>query len=104
MSPMRAERGLALVLLAGCAGDEAQAPPDPAMVNALVEVQLAEARAGAAHGDVDSARASALSVHASDAGDLARWLDNAAADPASAELLWDAVADQIDAERLSGHP
>jgi hypothetical protein len=99
---MRAKGGLALLLLVGCAGEDAPAAPDPATVNALVEVQLAEARAASAGGDPDSARVAALAAHGYEPTDLDRWLDRAAGNPAAAEALWDAVAGQLDAERLAG--
>jgi len=93
---------LALALLAGCAGEPARPAPDPAVVNVLAEVLLAESRAAADGADADSARTAALAAHDAAPADLDRWLADAADDPDEGEALWEAVAQLLDAERLSG--
>jgi hypothetical protein len=98
---MRAESGLALLLLAGCRGETPVPAPDPAVVDALVEVQLAEARAALTGADADSSRHAALAASGVAPAEFDRWLESAADDPDAAVALWDAVAGRLDAERLA---
>ncbi len=99
---MRAEPALALLLLAGCGRAPARIQPDPATVDLLVEVQLAEARAALTGADADSAHASALEGRRITPEEFDQLLTRAAGDTEAAIALWEAVAARLDAERLSG--
>jgi hypothetical protein len=91
---------VALALPPGCRGDEAPPPPDPALVEALVEAHLAAARAEADRADGDSARRAALAAHGVEAPEVGRTLDRLAREPEAAAALWAAVAARLDAERM----
>jgi hypothetical protein len=92
---------LLALLTAGCAGDAEPAAPDPAVVEVLADVLVAESAATVAGADADSARTAALAAHGADARDLARWLESAARQPDDGSALWSAVARQIESERLA---
>ena len=101
---------LALVVLPGCTESGAEAaldaivPVDSALVDVLVDVSLAEARASLAPPArraalSDSLRSIALSEHAMSASALARAQKRLADDPAEARATYGAVADTLAAAR-----
>ena len=108
---MRRPTALLLVLLAGCSAPDPTGsglpdavPVDSALVDALADVQIAEARATLAapapRGAVaDSLRAVALAAHDMSEDDLRRHQARLARDPAEARATYDAVAGALDAAR-----
>lgn len=96
---------------AGCGaepgGADTDAAPDSVLVEALAEVQLADARAALAPDSVrspafgDSLRRVALRAHGLDSAALAARLDALADDPALARATYDAVADRLSTERFA---
>ena len=99
------------VLLGGCGGSEAEAPEaDPALVSALAELHLADARAALDTVATDRAalaeslRAVALAAHGLDSAGLARQLDALAADPALAGVTYDALDTRLSLERQGVTP
>ena len=92
---------------AGCDGGRASddgPAVDSTLVEALVEVHLADARAGLAPdslgpGAADSLRAVALRAHGLDGDALERRLDALVDDPEAARAVYDAVADRLSEER-----
>ena len=103
-SAARAVVAALLVAGAGCDGAPEGSGPavDSTLVDALVEVHLADARAAlsdSAGRGGDSLRAVALGAHGLDLDALDRALDRLARDPALAEATYAAVADRLRAER-----
>lgn len=95
------QAALALALAgAGCRSEPVLPPPDPRLVDALVEAHLADARAEADSSDGDSARRAALRVHGLTDEEVAHRIARAARRPAEAGAMWSAVAARLDAERL----
>lgn len=88
---------LGLLALAGCndGGPAGPGIPDSLMVEALVEIHLADARAAHSGEDRDSLRARALDAHGLDTTDLARALDYFAEHPEDYQPIYDLVLDQI---------
>ncbi len=102
---------IALVALAACAGepdaDADAVPVDSLFVDALVDLQLADARAALAPDSLgrpalaDSLRRAALAAHGLDADALDRQLDALADAPARARATYDAVEDRLADEQRS---
>ncbi|WP_412062499.1 DUF4296 domain-containing protein [Rubrivirga sp. IMCC45206] len=93
-----------LALLAGCAPSEPERPePDPALVDALVELHLADAVAAldstASDTFADSLRDAALAAHGLDSAALAARLDALADDPGMVQVTYEALGERILAER-----
>lgn len=89
-----------LVLLGLLAGCDAGGPASPGlsdslMVEALVELHLADARAARTGEDRDSLRAAALAAHGLDTTDFAQALDYFAARPEAYHALYDRALDQL---------
>lgn len=97
------------LLLAGCGAPDAASgggpPVDSALVAALTDLHLADARAALAPDPArtkpvaDSLRAVALATHGLDASDLRARLDALAADPALARATYDAIEAALSDER-----
>ena len=92
------------VVLGGC--DEGAGPDvDPALVDALVELHLADARAALDTSEArrpvlaESLRQVALDAHDLDSARLERRLDALASDPARAEATYDSVEARLVTER-----
>ncbi|NNF58445.1 MAG: hypothetical protein HKN04_09405 [Rhodothermaceae bacterium] len=93
-----------LVACSGSNGDEAPMPePDSLLVEALVTLQLAEARAALMEENRDSLRAEAYAhvtrSTALDSVTIAEAVDRAAQTPEAAALLYQRVADRLAAEQ-----
>lgn len=93
-----------LALLAGCAPSEPEPrEADPALVDALVELHLADAVAAldstASDAFADSLRAVALAAHGLDSAGLAARLDALADDPGMTQVTYEALGARIQAER-----
>lgn len=98
---MSTPRAVALVLLITACGNSTEAPtaPDPALVAALVDLHLADARAETTGENRDSLRAAALARHGLDTTSVHRTLDRLAERPEEAALLFQHVTDSLTAER-----
>lgn len=103
----------AIVATVGCGtdgADEDAVPVDSTFVDALVDLQLADARAALASDSLDpdrvadSLRRLALDLHGLDSVTLTRRLDALAETPAVARATYDAVDAQLARERRSGLP
>jgi len=86
-----------LLLAAACAPGEPAAPnlPDSAFVNALVDLHLADARAGHTGEPAESLRAAALARHGLDTLALRRALEYYAAHPEAYLPLYDEALDRL---------
>ena len=96
-------------LVAGCDGSPDGDGPDvdSTLVDALVEVHLADARAALSDSTGrggDSLRAVALAAHGLDAASLERALDRLARDPDRAEATYAAVTERLRGERAGVSP
>lgn len=106
---------VALVWLAGCGGDEAgegptdAVPVDSALVDALADLHLADARASLADSArqpvlAESLRAVALGAHGLTEADFRARQADLARDPATARATYDAVDRALTAERSGAPP
>ena len=101
-----------LLLAAGCSPGEPAAPalPDSAFVDVLVDVHLADARAGRTGEPADSLRAAALAHHGLDTAAFRRALAFYAAHPDAYAPLYDEALDrllgesEVEADRAAGRP
>ena len=96
--------------LAACDGGDAAPDVDPALVDALVELHLADARAALDTAEArrpalaESLRRVALDAHGLDSARLDRRLDALAADPARARATYDSVEARLVTERQGPPP
>lgn len=106
---MRRRALVGLLLAVGCAPGEPAAPdlPDSAFVDALVDVHLADARAGRTGEPADSLRQAALVGHGLDTLAFRRALAYYAAHPDAYAPLYDEALDRLlrwEGEQGDGEP
>ena len=88
---------------AACDGaPDEELTPDPALVDVLTELHLADARAARDGLDADSLRDVALAQHDLDAAGLDRQRDALADDPDYATAVYQAVETRLASERRGG--